>query len=109
MTADRLDELYLGLLRDYWGPEVVLDEIFSARTWSRASRILQLRLVRDGVLGLDGPGPARDGGSGAAEREDYLGFLKSGCSRHPVETLLRTGVDVTTDEPVRDVFGFSVR
>lgn len=40
---------------------------------------------------------------GEKERDDYLGFLKSGCSRYPVDTLRRAGVDMASPEPVAGV------
>jgi oligoendopeptidase F len=33
--------------------------------------------------------------------EDYLGFLKSGGSKFPLETLHNAGVDMTTAEPIQ--------
>jgi oligoendopeptidase F len=106
LTADRLDGLYLDLLRDYWGPEVVLDEARSARTWSRVPHFYYNYYVYQYATAFSASTALvrRVLEGGATEREEYLGFLRSGCSRHPVETLLRAGVDVTTDEPVRDVF-----
>jgi oligoendopeptidase F len=34
------------------------------------------------------------------ELEDYLGFLKGGCSKYPLELLREAGVDMETPEPV---------
>jgi oligoendopeptidase F len=39
------------------------------------------------------------GESGAVEK--YLGFLKSGGSKFPLETLRQAGVDMTTAEPIK--------
>ena len=39
-------------------------------------------------------------GGGEQELSDYLGFLKSGGSDYPLETLARAGVDMTSPEPV---------
>ena len=33
--------------------------------------------------------------------ENYLGFLKSGGSKFPLETLHHAGVDMTTAEPIQ--------
>ena len=43
------------------------------------------------------------GTPGAVER--YLGFLKSGGSQYPLDTLKQAGVDLTTPEPVETTFG----
>lgn len=37
---------------------------------------------------------------GEAEQEDYLGFLKGGCSKYPLDLLRDAGVDMETPEPV---------
>jgi oligoendopeptidase F len=34
--------------------------------------------------------------------EDYLGFLKGGCSKPPIELLKGAGVDLSTSQPIRD-------
>ena len=39
------------------------------------------------------------GEAGAVEK--YLGFLKSGGSKFPLETLRDAGVDMTTAEPIK--------
>ena len=34
--------------------------------------------------------------------EDYLSFLKGGCSKAPIELLKGAGVDMSTAAPIRD-------
>jgi hypothetical protein len=41
----------------------------------------------------------REGGS--KEKEKYLDFLKSGCSKYPLDTLKAAGVDLTGPGPVQ--------
>ena len=38
---------------------------------------------------------------GEKERSDYLGFLSSGGSSYPIDSLRRAGVDMSTPEPVK--------
>ena len=38
---------------------------------------------------------------GSNELAQYLGFLKSGCSKDPLELLKDAGVDMTKPEPVQ--------
>jgi oligoendopeptidase F len=38
---------------------------------------------------------------GKKEQEDYLTFLKSGCSRYPIDILRSAGVDMATPQPVQ--------
>ena len=37
---------------------------------------------------------------GQAELDDYLSFLKGGCSKYPLDLLRDAGVDMETPEPV---------
>ena len=37
---------------------------------------------------------------GEAELNDYLGFLKGGCSEYPLDLLRNAGVDLESPEPV---------
>ncbi len=37
---------------------------------------------------------------GEKELNDYLSFLKSGCSKYPLELLKHAGVDLTTPAPI---------
>ncbi|MDR1317123.1 MAG: M3 family metallopeptidase, partial [Spirochaetales bacterium] len=41
-------------------------------------------------------------GGAEAERSDYFGFLKSGGSRFPLESLRRAGVDMARPEALED-------
>ena len=36
--------------------------------------------------------------------DDYLGFLKSGGSKYPLDVLKKAGVDLTTPKPVEETF-----
>lgn len=107
LTHEVLGELYMGLLRDYWGPEVVLDEERSPRTWSRIPHfyynfyVYQYATAYSAAVAFSRAVLA----GGEAERERYLDILRSGCSRYPVQTLAAGGVDMTTRDPFRDVFG----
>jgi oligoendopeptidase F len=44
---------------------------------------------------------------GAVER--YLGFLKSGGSKFPLETLKEAGVDMSTPAPIQSTLGLFER
>ena len=49
-------------------------------------------------------------GGGQAEVDDYLGFLKSGGSRYPLETLTAAGVDMSSPQPIQQALAlFSQR
>ena len=105
LTADRLDEMYLTILARYWGPELALDNGLGGRTWSRIPHfyynyyVYQYATAFAASVALS----RRVLAGGEKERDDYLGFLKSGCSRYPVDTLRRAGVDMASPEPVAGV------
>ena len=43
---------------------------------------------------------------GASAVEDYLGFLKGGCSKTPIELLRGAGVDMSCAEPIDAALGW---
>ncbi|MBT4899272.1 MAG: oligoendopeptidase F, partial [Nitrospina sp.] len=91
-----------GLLERYFGPEVVLDDClplecfriphfyFSFYVYKYATGISAAYALADRVLS-----------GGDAELNDYLGFLKSGGSKYPIDLLKSAGVDMLSPEPVR--------
>lgn len=111
LTADAMNELYLQIVTDYWGPAATLDPVRSARTWSRIPHFYYNFYVYQYATAYSAAAAfsrtVLDGGE--AERERYLDILRSGCSRYPVETLARGGVDMTTRAPFRDVFQLYAR
>jgi len=106
LTADAMNDLYLQIVGDYWGPAATLDPERSARTWSRIPHFYYNFYVYQYATAYSAAAAfsrmVLDGGE--AERERYLDILRSGCSRYPVDTLARGGVDMTTGAPFRDVF-----
>jgi oligoendopeptidase F len=106
LTADRLGENYLELLKRYWGPAVRLDAEYSALSWSRIPHFYYNFYVYQYATAYAAAAAFSrailDGG--AIERDRYLDVLRSGSSRYPVPTLQLGGVDMTTPRPVEDVF-----
>ncbi len=106
LTADELGEIYLGILRDYWGPGVELDPELSALTWARIPHfyynfyVYQYATAYAAATAFSRA--VLRGGEPARER--YLDVLRAGNSRYPVETLRQGGVDMTTTQPFTDVF-----
>jgi len=106
LTADALGDLYHGILTDYWGPEAKLDPVRSRLTWSRIPHFYYNFYVYQYATAYSAAAAFSRSvlAGGEAERERYIDILRSGCSRYPVETLARGGVDMMTREPYRDVF-----
>ena len=46
---------------------------------------------------------------GKKELEDYLSFLKGGCSKWPLELLQGAGVDMTSPAPVETALSYFER
>lgn len=106
LTADLLGEVYLALLRDYWGPDVELDPDLSALTWARIPHFYYNFYVYQYATAYAAAAAfsraiLRDGESA---RERYLDVLRAGNSRYPVDTLRQGGVDMTTTQPFANVF-----
>ncbi|MCF2670074.1 oligoendopeptidase F [Butyricicoccus pullicaecorum] len=103
LTAEALSNKYLALNRDYYGPDIVLDDeialewariphfyfdfyVYQYATGFSAAIALSQRILREGKPAVD----------------DYLGFLKGGCSADPISLLRGAGVDMATPAPTAD-------
>jgi oligoendopeptidase F len=101
LTVAALKDTYKKLLDDYFGPDFAIDEelpleclriphfyrsfyVYKYATGLSAAIALSQRVLHGGDPELDA----------------YLGFLKSGCSRFPLDLLRDAGVDLATPAPV---------
>ena len=101
LTVEALKTTYGKLLADYFGPDFAIDDelplecmriphfysafyVYKYATGLSAAIALSQRVVN----------------GGKAELEDYLSFLKGGCSKYPLDLLRDAGVDMETPEPV---------
>ena len=109
ITAEVLSNIYLKLLKDYYGDAVKVDDLYKY-TWARISHFYNspyyvyqyatcfassAKLFKDMTSGA----PA----SRAAATERYLTLLKSGGNDHPMQQLQKAGVDLTKRETVQAV------
>jgi oligoendopeptidase F len=100
VTADILGDLYISLLREYYGDAVTVDDLYRY-TWTRIPHFYnspyyvyqyatcfasQAKLHRDLTTGT--------ADSRAAALERYLTLLRSGGNDHPMEQLRKAGVDL---------------
>lgn len=101
ITPKLLQEHYMQLLRDYYGPAVTWDDE-SAFEAFRIPHFYSSFYVYQYATGLSAAitlaSHVRDQVPGAKER--YLKFLQSGGSRYPIDLLAEAGVDMRTPEPV---------
>ena len=112
-TLDRLKELYHGLLAPYFGPEFALDgeldlECLRIPHFYRSFYVYKYATGLSAAMAL----ADRVAGGGPAELDDYLAFLKGGCSKDPLELLRDAGADMEQPDCVRralDRFARDVR
>lgn len=101
LTLDRLRGEYRKLLDLYFGPDFAIDEPLSLEClriphFYRAFYVYKYATGLSAAIALSQR--VLNGGSG--ELNDYLGFLKAGCSQYPLEILRDAGVDMEQPEPV---------
>jgi oligoendopeptidase F len=106
LTADVLRAEYRSLLEKYFGRGMILEAesdleglriphfynafyVYKYSTGISASLALAERVLN----------------GGAAERDDYFAFLKSGGSRFPIDSLRLAGVDMAESPPVKAACG----
>jgi len=101
LTVDRLKEIYHGLLALYFGPDFTIDpeldlECLRVPHFYRTFYVYKYATSMSAAIAL----VARVTGGGAKEVHDYLGFLKGGCSKDPLDLLRGAGVDLETPQCV---------
>jgi oligoendopeptidase F len=101
LTADRLSREYLALNKKYFGEGVVSDDVIAAE-WSRIPHFYRAFYVYKYATGYSAATAIAKllQGGGAAERDAYISFLKTGESDYPIELLKIAGVDMSKPEPV---------
>ncbi|PIQ96603.1 MAG: oligoendopeptidase F [Nitrospinae bacterium CG11_big_fil_rev_8_21_14_0_20_56_8] len=102
LTVDSFQEVYGKLLSLYFGKDLILDKdlplecfriphfYFSFYVYKYATGISAAYALADRVLE-----------DGKPALEAYLGFLRSGGSKYPIDLLKDAGVDMTSPEPIR--------
>ncbi len=103
LSARSLRQIYRELLDVYFGPNFVVDdalelECFRIPHFYRGFYVYKYATGLSAAISL----AERVLNGGEKERDDYLGFLKAGCSAAPLEILRAAGVDMTSPEPIRD-------
>lgn len=109
VTSEVLSNIYLKLLKDYYGDAIVIDDLYKY-TWSRIPHFYNspyyvyqyatcfassAKLFKDMTVGTDA---AR-----AEATERYLTLLKSGGNDHPMVQLQKAGVDLSKRETIQAV------
>lgn len=101
LTSKSLQEVYQGLLERYFGPDFVIDpqlklECLRIPHFYRAFYVYKYATGLSAAIALS----MRVLNGGKAELDDYLSFLKGGCSKYPLDLLRDAGVDMESPKPV---------
>lgn len=102
LTLETFRAEYRKLLEIWHGPGMVIDEVLELECL-RIPHFYSAFYVYKYATGISAAtalsGQVLAGGEEALKR--YLGFLKSGGSKYPLETLALAGVDMTTPDPIQ--------
>jgi oligoendopeptidase F len=101
LTLDCFKSEYRKLLELYFGPDFALDpelslECFRIPHFYRAFYVYKYATGLSAAIAL----VERVTSGGAKELDDYLGFLKGGCSEYPLDLLRGAGVDMEKPQAV---------
>jgi oligoendopeptidase F len=101
LTVDRIKGIYHNLLKLYFGPGFTLDkeldlECLRVPHFYRAFYVYKYATGMSAAMAL----VDRVTGGGQPELNDYLGFLKGGCSKDPLDLLRGAGVDMEKPQQV---------
>jgi oligoendopeptidase F len=106
LTADSMMDLMADLFAEGFGPKVKVDRPRVGMVWSTFGHLFADYYVYQYATGISGAhalsGRILRGEKNAVE--DYLGFLRSGSSKYPLEVLKKAGVDLATPQPVEETF-----
>jgi oligoendopeptidase F len=101
---------YRKLLDLYFGPRFTIDpelelECLRIPHFYRAFYVYKYATGLSAAIALS----ERVTSGGERELKDYLGFLKGGCSRWPLDLLRDAGVDMEKPEPVNAAMAYFER
>jgi len=110
VTLDRFKSEYRKLLELYFGPDFAIDpelslECFRIPHFYRAFYVYKYATGLSAAIAL----AERVTSGGQRELNDYLSFLKGGCSKYPLELLRDAGVDMEKPQAVDTALGYFER
>ncbi len=102
LTVQSFRQVYRELLNAYFGPDFVIDEALELECF-RIPHFYRAFYVYKYATGLSAAVALarRVLEGGESELQDYLNFLKGGCSQEPLKLLQDAGVDMTGPQPVQ--------
>lgn len=109
VTADALNEIYLKLLKEYYGEAVSVDDLYKI-TWARIPHfynspyyVYQYATCFASSAKLMKAMTTGDDAARKAATERYLTLLRSGGNDQPMEQLRKAGVDLSQRETIQAV------
>ncbi|MDP6555191.1 MAG: oligoendopeptidase F [Pirellulaceae bacterium] len=101
LTLQAFQEVYRDLLCTYFGPQFTLDAVLALEClriphFYRAFYVYKYATGMSAAIALC----HRVVNGGESELNDYLSFLKGGCSKYSLDLLRDAGVDMEQPEPV---------
>jgi oligoendopeptidase F len=110
LTVEKLKVEYGKLLADYFGPHFNIDEQLKLEAL-RIPHFYHAFYVYKYATGLSAAIALSERvvTGGKKELNDYLSFLKGGCSKWPLDLLKDAGVDMTRPEPVETALSYFER
>lgn len=106
LTPTLLNEAYLELNKNYYGPDFALDQEL-AFEWARIPHFYYDFYVYQYATGLSAALELFQQTSHSAEASaKYLQFLSAGGSRYPLDLLKIAGVDMTSKKPVESALQY---
>ncbi len=103
LTADTLSEIYYELNKKYYGDGMVVDREI-AMEWARIPHFYMNFYVYQYATGFSAAVALSQKvlNEGKPAVDDYIGFLKGGCTKTPIELLRGAGIDMNSPEPIND-------
>lgn len=101
LSAEWLNKTYEGLVKLYFGPEMVMDEEVRYE-WARIPHFYRSFYVYVYATGYCSAAALSEGilKEGEPAVKKYLEFLSMGSSEYPLDSLKHGGVDLTTPAPI---------
>ena len=99
LTLESFRKMYRSLLDTYFGADVVIDEELELECL-RIPHFYSAFYVYKYATGISAAITLADQVLKTGDAGRYFGFLKSGGSKFPIETLAEAGVDMRTPQPV---------
>lgn len=106
ITASTLNQIFRQLYKDYYGDELVFDDLYEV-VWSRISHFYQVPFyVYQYATCFASSAQLYSNITRGTEQEKqkalekYITLLKSGGNDYPMEQLKKAGVDLTQEKPV---------